>query len=142
MKKSLTDLREMLCKELDEFARKGELTAGSLETVHKITDTMKNIDKIMMLEEGGYSGADDMYARGSYANEGSYRRGSYADGSYGNGGGYSDESYRGGRSMRGYSRAEGTDMFREKINEMMHQGNMTAEERNALQRAMQIVSER
>ena len=27
------DLKEMLCKELDEITRKGELTAGSLDTV-------------------------------------------------------------------------------------------------------------
>ena len=49
--KALHELREMLCRELDDIAGKGELTAGSLETVHKLTDTIKNIDKIMMLEE-------------------------------------------------------------------------------------------
>lgn len=145
MMKSLMDLRDMLCEELDEVTRKGELSAGSLETVHKLTDTIKNIDKITMLEEGnggGYSGDGEWTARGNYANNGSYRRGSYGDGSYDDGR-YSG-TYRSGRSYaRGrYSRSEGADMMRERINEMMRQPDMSSEERNVLQRAMQIVSER
>lgn len=137
--KSLTQIREMLCRELDGLAKLGDITPGTLETVHKITDTMKNIDKIMMLEEGGYSG-DDMSSRGSYAGGGSYR-GSYAGGSYDDGS-YSGYS-RSGQSMRGgYSATEETEMFRKKINELMRQGNMSGEDRRALQRAVQIIGER
>lgn len=44
-KNTLYDLKEMLCKELDEIAKKGEMSAGDLETVHKLTDTVKNIEK-------------------------------------------------------------------------------------------------
>ena len=33
-------LRDKLCDELDEIARKGELGAGDLEIVHKLTDTI------------------------------------------------------------------------------------------------------
>ena len=51
--RAMHDLKEMLCKELDKITMKGELTAGGLETAHKLTDTIKNIDKIMMLEEDG-----------------------------------------------------------------------------------------
>ena len=55
---ALYDLKEMLCKELEEIAGKGEMSAGDLETTHKLTDTIKNIDKILMLEEdGGYAPA-------------------------------------------------------------------------------------
>lgn len=54
-KKAMYDLRNMLCDELDELARKGELGAGDLEIAHKLTDTIKNIDKIEMLEDDGYS---------------------------------------------------------------------------------------
>ena len=46
-------------KELEEIARKPEMSAGDLEAAHKLTDTIKNIDKIEMLEE------DDGYNRGS-----------------------------------------------------------------------------
>ena len=45
------ELKEKLCEELDEIARKPEMSAGDLEAAHKLTDTIKNIDKIEMLEE-------------------------------------------------------------------------------------------
>ena len=44
--RGLHEIKEMLCKELEEYARKGELSAGSLDALHKLTDTIKNIDKI------------------------------------------------------------------------------------------------
>lgn len=79
----LYDLKEKLCGELDEFARKQEMGAGDLEVIHKLTDTIKNIDKICALEDnGGYSAAvdDTDYGRGSsYANRGKhYVRGHYS----------------------------------------------------------------
>lgn len=67
--KYLHKLRELLCEELEKIAEKGELSAGSLETAHKLTDTIKNIDKIEMLGEDGYSRAgyfdDRLYDQGS-----------------------------------------------------------------------------
>lgn len=86
--KVMYDLKDMLCAELDEIGKKGEMSAGDLETVHKLTDTIKNIDKITMLEEGGYS-RDEDYSRdgdwsanmrgSSYARRGShYVRGHYS----------------------------------------------------------------
>ena len=54
-KKAMYELRNMLCEELDELARKGDLGAGDLDIAHKLTDTIKNIDKIEMLEDDGYS---------------------------------------------------------------------------------------
>lgn len=39
--KSMYELRDMLCKELDELIRKGELGAGDLDIAHKLTDTIK-----------------------------------------------------------------------------------------------------
>ena len=49
-------LKEKLFEELDEISRKPEMGAGDLEVIHKLTDTIKNIDKICRLEEdGGYS---------------------------------------------------------------------------------------
>lgn len=94
----LYDLKEKLCKELEEYAQKSNMNAGDLEMVHKLTDTIKNVDKIVMLEEGGYSQAADMdspssYARGSsYANRGKH----YVRGHYSRDGGYS----RDGRGVK------------------------------------------
>ena len=49
---SLHKLKKMMCRELDEISNKGDMSAGDLEAVHKLTDTIKNIDKIMYLEGG------------------------------------------------------------------------------------------
>jgi len=100
----LYNLKEKMERELREISEKPELGAGDLEIAHKLTDTIKNIDKICMLEEQGYS--EDGYGRGSsYANRGKhYVRGHYSrDG--GMDGGYS--SRRDGRGR--YSREDGTD---------------------------------
>lgn len=108
--KALDELRDKFCDELDEIARKPEMGAGDLELVHKLTDTIKNIDKICIMDEdGGYSQAGDWEARGRFGDMYSRDNGS----SYGGRrrdamGRYSRDdgmSYRGGR--RGYSRAGG-----------------------------------
>ena len=46
-------LREMLCEELEGYAKRGNLSSGDLETVHRLTDTIKNIDKIELLADDG-----------------------------------------------------------------------------------------
>lgn len=128
------ELKEKLCEELEEIARKPEMSAGDLEAAHKLTDTIKNIDKICALEEdGGYSEAGDYegasYGRGSsYANRGKhYVRGHYSrDGR----GGYS----RDGR-MGGYSRHDSKEAMMEQAQEMMDNAT-TERERDAIRRFM------
>lgn len=80
----LYELKDMLCKELKEYGEKGELTAGSLDTIDKLAHAMKNLDRVIESyeEDGEYSGRsypDGMggsYARGRYSREGrSYARG-------------------------------------------------------------------
>lgn len=117
--KAMYDLREMLCKELDEIVRKGELGAGDLEIVHKLVSTIKNIDKIEMMEsEGGYSGGGDWSAdmRGTYGRGSSYR-GHHRD------------------SMGRYSRADANEQMRGKLEEMMHDAD-DDRVRDALRRAV------
>ena len=102
----MEDIREMLMKELEKYSKKGELSAGSLEIIDKLTHAIKSIDTIMAMEESGYSNESGYsYARGRGSNArrdsmGRYSRRdgmSYEDGSYARGGrGYSRE--------RGYSR--------------------------------------
>lgn len=77
-------VKDMLCEELERVASKGELTAGSLEVVDKLTHSIKSIDTIMAMAD--YE--DDYSERGSsYARQGGNRGGR-----------------RGGGSSRGYSR--------------------------------------
>ena len=70
---ALYDLKEMLCKELEEYGKKGELSAGTLDIVDKLTHTIKNLDKIIeVYEDEGYSN----YGGGMYGGRGvSYARG-------------------------------------------------------------------
>lgn len=124
-------LRDKLCDELDEIARKPEMSAGDLETVHKLTDTIKNIDKIAMLEDGdGYSQAGDweMEGRGSYERGSSYRgRKRDSMGRYSRDGRY-------GPTTRMYSRADVRDDMMAKLEDMM--GSASEQERTILRQAM------
>jgi len=137
------DVKEMLHDELAEIVEKGELSAGSLETIDKLLNSIKNSCKIIMYEEysedgysndGGYSNArgrgrnarrDSMgrYAReDGYSNEGGYsnRRGGYS-----REGGYSNR--RGGR----YSYAEEKEDKISMLQEMMNEAN-TEQEKSML----------
>ena len=150
--KNLRKLKDMLCEELEKIAMKGELTAGSLETVHKLTDTIKNIDKIEMLEddEDGYSERRDSmgrYARadGMMYHEPNDERGSsyrsrrgthYVRGHYSRDDGYSGEDMgaMGRETRRGYSRGDGKDRMMHELGMMMEDAD--EHERRILERAM------
>lgn len=71
----LYELRDMLCKELKEYGKKGDLSAGTLDIVDKLSHAIKNLDKIIEVDEEGYSGA--YYGGGSYEDR-NYRGRSYA----------------------------------------------------------------
>ena len=115
------ELKDKLCKELDEIARKPEMGAGDLEIIHKLTDTIKNIDKIEMLEDGGgYSQAGDwddrVYDRGSsYRNQRRDSRGRY--------------------SRRMYSRGDAKEDMMEQMEILMDQAG-SEREREAIRRCM------
>lgn len=131
--KHLEKLKETLCEELDKFAKSGDVTVNSLEKIHKLTDTIKNIDKIMALEESeGYSeargGRGGSYMHGSsYDDDMMYseRRGRGRNAKRDSMGRYSSESdsYEGGSSYRGgqggYSRDEATDWMMRELGSMM-----------------------
>ena len=114
----MKELREKLCNALEKVAHKSEVTSNDLELVHMLTDTIKNIDKICLMEEdGGYSQAGDYesYSRGnSYANRGQhYVRGHYSRDGEG-GGSYSQA--RGGYSRCGsYSQKDGRSEMMEHL---------------------------
>lgn len=96
-------LKEMLMDELKEFGKKGELTAGSLETVDKLSHSIKNLCKIIedMEMDGEYSTTGDIDGNYRYSNARSYRGGSYARGKGRN----ARRDSMGRYSSEGYSRA-------------------------------------
>ena len=146
------DLKDLLCAELEDYAEKGKksgkMSMGDLESIHKLTDTVKNILKIDTLsdemgysEDGHYMGEGRIY--GTSYDDGMHRDGGY---SYARGrryakrdsmGRYSRDdgmSYRGG--MRGgYSREEGKEYMMESLEELMESTTKPAE-KEALRRCM------
>lgn len=164
------DLKDLLCAELEDYAengkKSGKMSMGDLESIHKLTDTVKNIMKIDVLkeeagysEDGHYMGEGRIYGtsyESGYSERGgsSYDRGRgrYAKrdsmGRYSRDGGMSydeDMSYaRGGRGgnrggMRGgYSRDDGKEYMMEQLEEMMEQAQKPAE-REALKKCMQAL---
>lgn len=144
------DLKDLLCAELEDYAEKGKksgkMSMGDLESIHKLTDTVKNILKIDMLEgetgyseDGAYMGEGRIYGTSydGYDRGTSYARGRgrYAKrdsmGRYSRDGGM---SYRGG--MRGgYSRDDGKHYMMEQLEEMMEEAEKPAE-KEALRRCM------
>lgn len=115
-------LKEMLCRELDEFARRDSIESYDLDTIHKLTDTIKNLDKIEMLEDGGYSQARGGGNRGgmrTYARDGDGGNSYGYEDSFGDNDGYSMARRR--RDDRGrYSRDDGRDDMVNRLEEMMN----------------------
>jgi hypothetical protein len=50
---TLHKIKEMLCKELDEYGKKEELTAGSLDIVDKLTHALKSVETIIRTMKTG-----------------------------------------------------------------------------------------
>jgi hypothetical protein len=159
-------IKEKLMDELYEIEDKmkkasgGKVSAGDLEYIHKLTDTIKNIDKIEMLEgDEGYSEESNWMADGrmygtSYDDGMSYARGRGRNAKRDSMGRYSrdmmhhdDMSYergasyaRGGRGGRrgDYSRTDAKEEMIERLEGMMHEAE-TPKEREAIKRCiMQI----
>lgn len=118
------ELKEKLCRELEEVARKPEMGAGDLELIHKLTDTIKNIDKIDALEDDGYSrdGDWEMEGRGRYNRGSSYARRRDSRGRY--------------TSDRRYSRDDAKTHMIEQMEQMMN-GTQNEREREIIRRAME-----
>lgn len=139
----LNELKELLCKELDEYARRGDLTSESLCKIDMLAHAAKNIGKLIEQEEGGYS----MTGGGSYAYEGGNSMGgrSYEGGSSNRGGSYADgSSYARGRmnarrdSMGRYSR-EGGYSYHDGMEDIIEDlrgmtGSMPEEKRRKVER--------
>lgn len=105
---AIYELKDMLCKELEEYGEKGELTAGSLEVVDKLANTIKNLDKIIeCYEDEGYSSRGGSY-EGMYEDGmgGSYARGGRGGGNRGGGGRRGGANQYGSYDMRGSYRRD------------------------------------
>lgn len=136
-------LKHMLCEELKEFEEKGSLSESSLEIIWRLSDIIKNLEKLELLEEEGYSKAY------MHDNEMSHRRGRgygakrdsmvrYSrDSSYDDG--YSEHHYPDGDGRVGgnaymYSKSDGKEHIMHQLGQLMHDAD--DEERKVLEKCM------
>ena len=143
-------IKKMLCKELDEYAMKQKISGADLDMIWKLTDTVKNLDKIEMLEEEseGYSEARGGRGRGrSYMGGSSYdddmmyseRRGRGRNAKRDSMGRYSSDDrmtddYSEARMDRRYSRDDAKDHMMNKLGSMMEDADPN--EREILKKCM------
>lgn len=123
----MEELKEMLCEELDKITKKGELSAGSLDVVDKLTHSIKSIDTIMAMEDAGYSNESGYsYARGRGRNARRDSMGRYSrdmmDGSY------ERDNNRGGRSNNSYARGYSRDDAMEELVDQLREMEMTMQD--------------
>ena len=142
------DLKDLLCAELEDYAengkKSGKMSMGDLDSIHKLTDTIKNILKIDILEEesgysedGHYMGEGRIYGTSydGYDRGNSYARGRGRYAKRDSMGRYS----RDGRGMRdGYSRDDGKAYMMEQLEDMMEDAEKPAE-KEALRRCMEAL---
>ena len=111
------EIKDMLCEELEKVAQKGELTAGSLDIVDKLTHSIKSLETIIAMNEyddgysneydgGNMNGNSGRRSNNYYIPRYSYRRGRDSMGRY---------TSRGGR----YSRAEANEEVVNGLRELM-----------------------
>lgn len=138
--RSMEELKNLLCDELDTIAEKGEISVGDLEAVEKLTTSIKNIDKIIMADRYSYEGESYGDSYGESYDRGNNDRGSYRDGrSYGDGYGNRTSS-RSRHYVRGhYSYADEAGMISEKLEKMMDGGQMNQKDKEVLRQALMIL---
>ena len=143
----LYELKEMLMKELEEYGRKGEMSAGSLEIVDKLSHAIKNLCKIIEAaeeEDEGYSrrGGSYYYEGGQGGNTNTARMGRGGS-SYARGGGRGRGSNARRDSMGRYSRTGGSVYYRnaDELVEQLEELMEDAPNEQIRQRMSQLVQE-
>ena len=136
-------LKDMLCEELEKITKKGELSAGSLDAVDKLTHSIKSIDTIIAMDE--YSEDDGMSYDGSYA-----RGGNRGGGNRGNSNTRSQRRDSMGRYVRnnsyrgsyggGYSREEEMDNLKMELQGLLEEAE-SEEERKMIRKWIKQVAE-
>lgn len=73
----LYNLKDMLCRELKQYGKSGELSLSSLEMIDTLAHAAKNVEKIIECEDKAeYSRRNEYSNGGYYYDDGnSYRRG-------------------------------------------------------------------
>lgn len=142
-KKTMHELKDMLCLQLEDLKadakKRGDITPTLLDAIHKVTDTIKNIDKIEMLSE------DDDYseARGRrYSRDGEWEAYGEYSGRNGRDMMMGGRDYDGGNSYRRhyvrghYSRDDAKKEMMEELHEAMRKAE-TEKEKEVIRRTIE-----
>lgn len=140
MLKYMDEGKSTLEREIDKILKTGDISVNTLEKLHTMTDTYKNMLKICLLsEESGESydtGSSYRRGRGRNAKRDSMGRYSNEEGYSADGNSYRDDDVayaRGGRM----SYDSGKDAMMTKIGEMME--DASPKEREALKECMRAI---
>jgi len=126
---AIYDLKDMLCDELEQIMASGNV---NLDMIDKLTHTLKSVETIIAMKEGGYSTSVMPRESRHYNDSGnSYRNG--RDGGISYNEGYN--SYRMNRRNSGYSRADGKEEMIANLRKMME--DSTGEQKDALRHCME-----
>lgn len=126
----MEELKRMICTELEDIAKKGEMSPGDLEAVYKLIVAKEKLLRIDELEEKlGYSedGRRWRYSRDGEPDSGSSYGRHYVRGHYS----------RDGR----YSRDEGKAQLAEQIRDMVDGSDLNQNQKNALRKAIEVLQE-
>lgn len=126
----MEELKRMICTELEDIAKKGEMSPGDLEAVYKLIVAKEKLLRIDELEEKlGYSedGRRWRYSRDGEPDSGSSYGRHYVRGHYS----------RDGR----YSRDEGKTQLADQIRDMVDGSDLNQNQKNALRKAIEVLQE-
>lgn len=124
----MEELKRIICRELEEIAEKGELSAGELDTVYKLIVAKEKLLRIEEIEDsmGGYSRSGEWRANGNYNRD------------------YSGKHYVRAHYSRGdrrYSMDEGRAHLSEQLKDMIDSSDFTSAQKSALRKAMEALQE-
>lgn len=142
--KQYEKLKDTLCHELEQLNQRGSVNQADIDRIYKLTTSIKNIQKIEMMEDEGSS----MYGGSSYRMSRDGRESYGRNGSYGGTRGLmtyerdGGASYRGRDAMGRYSR-DGVErenlMLTKEIDIMLNNNNLSDSERDTLRKALEIM---
>ena len=133
--RELMELKDRLLGEVKEMSKKDRLMASERDMLSKNIETVKNIDKILMMSDGGEQSrgmSRDGYSRDGYSRDGgSYDSGNsyghYVRGHYSRDDGYSQRG--------GYSRNSAKEQMTEQLERMLRDAR-SDRERKAIEKCL------
>lgn len=68
--RAMYELKDRLCKELEEISQQKDITESSLDIIDKLTHSIKSLETILAMKESGrYNSRDSYNSRDNYSNE-------------------------------------------------------------------------